>query len=283
MKKVKAFLELIKFEHSVFALPFAYLGLFIAEGGWPRLRIFFWVTVAMVAIRTSGMCLNRLIDQPMDEKNPRTQGRIELIGFLKRPRIWLITVTSIFLFLFSCSQLNSLCLVLSPVPIVLIWVYPYLKKITWCSHFILGIILGVAPYAGWLASRPEWSWIPGLLTLSVASWVSGFDMIYALQDLEFDRANQLKSFPVKFGIERTIVMVRVLHGLTVVSLGLFGLLLGMGVWYWLGWVLVVALITREHGLIGRFGLAKIDEAFFNMNAWVSVVIFVAVILELTWR
>ncbi len=280
-RKVKSFLELIKFEHSIFALPFAYLGLFLAEGGLPRLRIFLWVTVVMVTVRTSAMCLNRLIDQPIDEKNPRTRGRVQLIKLLTRSSIWLITAISFTIAIFSAAQLNSLCLFLIPIPIFLVWIYPYLKRITWFSHLILGMILGMAPIAGWLASRAEWSWMAALLGLAVTTWVSGFDMFYALQDIEFDKANQLKSFPVRFGTKRTISAVRILHGITILALWAFGLMSAMGTWYWLGWVVVVALIVREHKLIRQFGLSKINEAFFNMNAWVSVVIFLAVTLDLT--
>ncbi|MBI1978211.1 MAG: UbiA family prenyltransferase [Candidatus Omnitrophica bacterium] len=283
VNKIQAFLELIKFEHSIFALPFAYLGLFVAEGGLPRLRVFLWVTVAMVAIRTVGMCLNRLADQLIDAKNPRTVGRIALFELLKRWRVWVVTFASTFLFLFSCTQLNSLCLALSPVPLVLVWIYPYLKRITWLSHLILGIILGIAPLAGWLASRPEWAWRPVVLSLAVTTWVSGFDMFYALQDIDFDRTNGLKSFPVRFGTQTTIVVVRILHLMTIASLAGFGVLLGLGFWYWLGWFLSVTLIVKEHRLVSRYGLVKINEAFFDMNAWVSVVIFAAVALDLTLR
>ena len=283
IRKIKSFFELIKFEHSIFALPFAYLGLFLAEGGFPRFRIFIWVTVVMVAVRTSAMCLNRLIDQSIDEKNPRTRGRIQLINLLTRPLIWLVTVVSLLVAVFSARQLNSLCFMLIPIPIFLVWIYPYLKRIAWFSHFILGMILGMTPIAGWLASRAEWSWLSALLGLAVTTWVSGFDMFYALQDGEFDRANQLKSFPVRFGTERTISTVRILHGITILALGLFGSLSSMGAWYWFGWIVVVVLIVKEHKLVSQFGLTKINEAFFNMNAWVSVVIFLAVTLDLTFH
>lgn len=281
MNKAKVFFDLIKFEHSIFALPFAYLGLFLAEGGLPRFNVFFWVTVTMVTVRTSAMCLNRLIDQTIDEQNPRTCGRIQAIYFLKRPVIWVVAFISIVISSFAASRLNFLCFALLPIPLFLIWIYPYLKRITWLSHFILGIILGIAPYGGWLASRPVWAWPPFLLTLAVTSWVSGFDMFYALQDVAFDRTHQLKSFPVRFGVERTMGMVRILHGFTVLTLAWFGWILNLGIWYWIGWLAAATLIFREHRLVSRFGLSKINEAFFKMNAWVSVVIFLAMTLELT--
>ncbi len=280
MNKIKIFFHLIKFEHSIFALPFAYLGLFLAEGGWPRLSVFLWVTIAMVAIRTAGMCLNRLIDEPIDRENPRTKDRIQEINFLKHSILWLITMSALIFFIFSAAQLNQLCFLLSPIPIFLVWLYPHLKKFTWFSHFILGIILGIAPYAGWLSSSGEWSWIPFLLTVAVTTWVSGFDLFYALQDVEFDQAHHLKSFPAQFGIQTTVRTVHVLHAMTLFTLAFFGFILNMGIWYWLGWLAAFFLIVKEHRLVVRFGITKLNEAFFNMNAWVSVVIFAAVALEL---
>lgn len=281
MNKITIFLHLIKFEHSIFALPFAYLGLFLAEGGVPRLDIFIWVTLAMVAIRTSAMSLNRLVDQPIDERNPRTKNRGASIKMLTRPVIWAITIASVAIFFFSCAQLNALCFALSPIPVTLVWMYPYLKKITWLSHLFLGMILGIAPYGGWLAAGGGWSWVPAWLTLAVAAWVAGFDMFYSLQDVEFDQAENLKSFPVRFGVEWTMVATRVLHGVTVVALGALGFILQLSLWYWLGWLSVVVLIVHEHRLVFRFGLGKINEAFFNMNAWVSIVIFIATAVDLT--
>jgi 4-hydroxybenzoate polyprenyltransferase len=283
LNKIKVFFDLIKFEHSIFALPFAYLGLFLAEGGLPHFRVFFWVTVAMIAIRTSAMCLNRLIDQAIDEQNPRTKNRGEAINILKRSVIWMITIVSIVVSGFAAYQLNFLCFILLPVPLLLIWGYPYLKRITWCSHFILGTILGIAPYAGWLASRPEWAWPPLILMIAVASWVSGFDLFYALQDIEFDRTQGLKSFPARFGARQTIWFAKILHGTTLLALAVFGRALHLGIWYWAGWLIAAGLIFKEHRLIGRFGLTKINEAFFNMNALVSLVIFIGMTLELTLR
>ena len=282
MSKIKVFLDLIKFEHTIFALPFAYLGLFLAEGGLPRFHLFFWVTVAMIAIRTSAMCLNRLIDQAIDEQNPRTKNRVEAVKILKRSVIWTITIISIVISGFAASRLNFLCFALLPIPLFLIWIYPYLKRITWCSHLILGMILGIAPYGGWLASRPEWVWPPLLLTVAVICWVSGFDMFYALQDIEVCLTDRFKSFAVGFGVERTIGMVKILHGFTVFMLAWFGWILNLGFWYWMGWLAAAALIFREHRLVSRFGLSKINEAFFSMNAWVSVVIFLAMVLDLTF-
>lgn len=280
VEKVTDFFKLIKFEHSLFALPFAYLGLFVAEGGFPRLYIVLWVTVAMVALRTAAMCLNRLIDRVIDEENPRTRLRINLIKSISSIKIWLITIFSLVLFVISAANLNPLCLKLSAIPIALIIIYPFSKKFTWCSHFILGMILGIAPCGGWLASSAQWSWIPVVLTFAVCFWVSGFDMFYALQDVEFDRTHGLNSFPARFGFDCTVKTVGFLHGLAIILLGYFGWILMLGIWYWMGWLLALALMVWEHGLVRRFGLSKINEAFFNLNAWVSVIIFLSTLLDL---
>jgi 4-hydroxybenzoate polyprenyltransferase len=280
LNKITTFLQLIKFEHSLFALPFAYLGLFLACGGWPGWFLFGVVTIAMVSMRTSAMGLNRLIDLRFDALNPRTESRVVAMNLVTQPMVWFVTVLSFGVFLFSVARLHPMCLKLAPIPIVMVWVYPYLKKFTWLSHLFLGTILGIAPYGGWLAARGDWSWIPGLLAISVTTWVTGFDLFYALQDMEFDRRQNLKSFPARFGVKPTLIATRILHGMTLASLALLGSWLGLGVWYWAGWVVICTLILKEHQLVARFGLKKINVAFFNMNAWVSVVLFAAVITDL---
>lgn len=280
MGRITSFFKLIRFEHSVFALPFAYLGLFIAENGWPRLTVFLWVTVAMVCIRTSAMSLNRLIDEPLDALNSRTKYRIDLIGQVSKPVVWLMIILSIFIFVLSCWFLNPLCLMLSPIPVILIWVYPYLKKFTWCSHFVLGMILAIAPTGGWLSATGKWSWQPILLSGAVWAWVSGFDLIYALQDMENDRRQNLFSFPARFGFEKTINFSAWLHGLMIVFLIVFGWVNGRKILYGCSIFLVGILILREHYLVRRYKIEKINEAFFDVNAWVGVIIFAATLMEL---
>lgn len=271
---------MIKFEHSIFALPFAYLGLFLASNGLPTFHNFFWVTIAMVSLRTSAMCFNRLLDHEIDSENPRTQNRALPRQLLTRRFTWLMAVIGIFIFVQSAEQLNELCLALTPVPIALSLIYPLVKRFSWASHWVLGLTLGIAPYGGWLAARPEWSWIPGLLAIAVLSWVSGFDIFYALQDADFDRKKGLFSLPASFGEPRAIFVAKCLQGLTILALILAGFLSSRHLFYWAGIGLVSAFIYREHRLIDKFGLAKINEAFFNMNAWVSVVIFLAAWIDL---
>lgn len=280
-RKIKIFLEMIKFEHSVFALPFAYVGMWTAAGGFPGVRIFLWVTAAMICLRTCAMSLNRLIDQNIDGLNPRTQNRAMPAGLLERRFVWAVSILTAVLFVFSASRLNALCFYLSPIPLILVMIYPYLKRWVWFSHWVLGLILGIAPYGGWLAVRPEWSLVPLSLTIAVMCWVGGFDVLYSLQDVEFDRTQELKSLVVKEGERKAVFWAKTSQGLSLIALVLFGIKLQLGFFYWIGLILAGFLIYREHALVARHGLLKIDEAFFNMNAWVSVIIFLGTFLHFT--
>jgi len=277
--KTRTFLEMIKIEHSIFALPFAYLGLILGERGWPRLEIFIWVTAAMVSFRTMAMGFNRLIDMPIDRDNPRTSARALPAGKLKPGFVWWMTLLAFFLFEVSAAQLGTLCLSLSPWAAFLAWLYPFAKRFTWLSHFLLGIILAMAPYGAWIGSRHDFSWIPGLFSIGIAAWVAGFDIIYALQDEEFDRQYGLFSFPARFGKAASLRLTQILHVLTVVCWLGAGILAGLGAIYFAGLVLVVIFLVREHWLVASFGLKKLEEAFFTMNAIVSLSVFAAVLAD----
>lgn len=281
--KMSALFRDIKFEHSVFALPFAYLGLFLAEGGWPRISIFGWVTAAMVSFRTFGMTMNRLVDWKIDAQNPRTQTRALPDKKLIPSFVRAISLLSLAIFLGMTWVLGPLCFALSPIPIFLAWLYPYLKRFTWLSHLCLGMILGISPYGAWLASRLEFSWIPGFFTVGVASWVTGFDVLYALQDYEFDKANGLKSIPVRFGAQKALWIAGGLHAVAVLAWSSAGFLAGLGWVYAAGMALVALFLIREHWLVHRLGLAKMEQAFFTMNACVSFMVFIAALMDLLRR
>ncbi len=214
---MRVFLEMIKFEHSLFALPFAYLGLFLATSGRPTPSLFLKITVAMVSFRTMAMGLNRLIDRKIDSANPRTDKRALPAGILNPSFVWSATLLSFLIFEATTFFLGRLCFYLSPVPVFLAWIYPWMKRFTWFSHLVLGIILGIAPYGAWLASRGTFSLIPGFFSLGVVMWVTGFDITYALQDIDFDRAYGLKSFPSCFGFDAGLFATRVLHFLTIAA------------------------------------------------------------------
>jgi 4-hydroxybenzoate polyprenyltransferase len=282
--RLHVFLQMIKFEHSIFALPFAYLGLILAEKGLPRLSLFLGVTLAMVTFRTMAMGLNRLIDQTIDGLNPRTETRALPAGRLSRPYVWLWCIVSFAAFETAALFLGPLCFKLSAVPVFLAILYPYTKRFTWLSHAVLGSVLAIAPYGAWIASRAEFSWIPGLMSLGVLCWVAGFDIIYALQDITFDRAIGLYSFPAKFGMEQSLRITQGLHALTIIFWMSAGYLARLGGIYFAGLAAVVFFLVREHWLVRSFGMKKIEEAFFSMNAIVSVSIFAAVVADLwLWR
>lgn len=281
--KVKVFFQDIKLEHSLFALPFAYLGLFFAEKKVPSLFLFVWITVAMVSFRTMAMALNRLLDRKIDAENPRTCDRGLPQKKMRAGFVWLAVVVSFLIFEGSAYKLGGLCFWLSPVPVALAVIYPFTKRFTWFSHFVLGLILGIAPYGAWIASREAFGWTPAFLTAGVMLWVAGFDMIYALQDIDFDIKRGLYSFPARFGIAVTLKFTRLLHLLAVLCWAAAGFLNGAGLIYWFGGGLVAYFLIREHQLVRSSGIAKMNEAFFIMNAVVSLVLFFAVVFDVTLK
>jgi 4-hydroxybenzoate polyprenyltransferase len=278
--KTRIFLEMIKFEHSIFALPFAYLGLFLAAGGWPRADTLLWITLAMVSFRTMAMAANRLIDREVDRLNPRTTGRALPQGLLSGRFVWISAGAAWAVFEWSAWALHPLCFRLSPVPVAMAWLYPWLKRFTWFSHLVLGMILGIAPYGAWIAVRGSFSWVPGLFFMGITAWVAGFDIIYALQDVDYDRRAGLHSFPARFGQKASLRAAYTLH---VLALGCWlaaGFMAGLGAVYFAGLGLAAAFLAREQWLVRNGGLAKLNEAFFIMNAVTSVAVFLAAALDL---
>lgn len=283
IRKTGVFLEMIKFEHSLFALPFAYLGLILGENGWPRLDLFIWVTIAMVSFRTMGMALNRLIDLPIDALNPRTQNRALPAKKLNLRFVWTLTFIAWLIFEISAYRLGPLCFKLSPIPVMLAILYPWTKRFTWLSHLVLGMILGIAPYGAWLASRGYFSWIPGLISIGVMVWVAGFDIIYALQDFEFDRKHHLYSLPAIFGQKAGLTLTQILHAIAVLAWLAAGWLAGLSWVYTLGILIVGLFLIRENWLIRSFGLVRLNEAFFTINIVVSFSVLAATIVDYSFR
>lgn len=277
--RVSLYLRMIKFSHSVFALPFALTAAIIAAGGLPPAGKLFWIVVAMVGARSGAMGLNRVIDRPIDALNPRTRGRELPSGKIKAWEALLFSVVSLCVLVLAAYMLNPLCLKLSPVAIAVIVVYSYTKRFTWMSHFVLGLTLSVAPLGAWIAIRGTLE--PGILPLAFAVlfWLPGFDILYALQDVEFDRSHGLYSIPARFGVGRALFVSRAFHALSWGFLALTGLMLHLGVLYWAGIFIAGGLFIREHSLVRADDLSKLDMAFFNMNGYISMTVFVFTLLD----
>jgi 4-hydroxybenzoate polyprenyltransferase len=275
----RLFASLVKVEHTVFALPFAYIGAFLAVDGVPSAHDLFWVTVAMVGARSLAMALNRLIDAGIDARNPRTAGRELPRGALRPWHVVLFSLASLFVFLAAVYQLSPIVRWLWPIPVAAFVVYPYLKRIHWVSHFWLGAVDGLAPVGAWAAVTNELPWQAWALGAAVAFWVAGFDLFYALFDLEIDRAQGLHSFPARFGVRAAFRAARLCHLATVVALVVAGLGLSVGALYWLGVVAAAVLLLYEHSLVSPSDRTRLDMAFFTMNGVISVTVFAFVLAD----
>ena len=271
--------SLVRIEHTVFALPFAYVGAFLAVDGWPGLANVVWVTVAMVGARTLAMSVNRLIDAELDARNPRTANRELPSGALSRGQVVGLSVASLAVFLLAVSQLEPIVRWLWPIPVAMFVIYPYLKRVTWLCHLWLGACLGLAPVGAWLAVSGTAPWEAWALAAAVALWVAGFDLFYSLFDLDHDRAEGLHSWAVRFGEHGVFTGARVFHAGTVVLLAAAGAGLGVSFFYWLGVVATAALLVYEHAIVRPGDLRRLDAAFFTLNGVISLVFFGFVALD----
>jgi len=273
IEQVGTTLEMIKWEHSIFALPFALTGAVLAASGVPRLTQLFWIVVCMVSARSAGMAFNRWADADLDAANPRTKMRAIPAGLLSRGFVGWFTAVASLVFLLGASQLNRLTLICAPVVLAILLFYSYTKRFTRWSHLFLGLALGIAPAAAWVAIRGSLDWRILVLTLIVLCWVGGFDMLYACQDAEHDRRVGLKSLPASLGARGAFRLARVLHllmlGLSVWLIHLFAL----GVLASIGIAVVAALLLYEHSIVSPGDLSRMDAAFFTMNGFVSIVFF----------
>ncbi len=273
------FARLVKIEHTVFALPFAYVGAFLAVNGTPSGHDLLWITLAMVGARSLAMALNRLIDAGIDARNPRTAGRELPSGQLSIPQVALFCAASLALFLVAVWQLNPLVHWLWPIPVVGFVVYPYLKRFTWLCHLWLGAVDGLAPVGAWVAITGKLPWQAWTLGAAVALWIAGFDFLYALFDEEIDRREGLHSIVTRFGVGGAFHGARLSHAATVACLVAVGLGLPVSALYWLGVAAVAALLAYEHSLVRPGDLRRLDTAFFTMNGVISVAFAVFVALD----
>lgn len=271
--------RLVRLEHTVFALPFAYVGALLSTDGWPGVGPMAWITLAMVGARTLAMSLNRLIDAELDAANPRTAGRELPTGALTRAQVVLLCALALALYLVAVFQLDPLVRWLWPIPVVLFVVYPYLKRFTWLCHLWLGASLGLAPVGAWVAITGELPWQAWALGGAVCLWVAGFDVFYALFDREHDLGAGLHSWATRFGVRGAFAGARVMHGGVVVLLALAGAGLEVGVWYWLGVAVVSALLAYEHLIVRPDDLRRLDAAFFTVNGVLAIAFLAFVALD----
>jgi 4-hydroxybenzoate polyprenyltransferase len=279
---LRHFLDAIKFEHTVFALPFAYVAMVLAADGWPGWRTLIWVTLAMVGARTLAMSVNRLADRALDAENPRTAQRHLPTGLLKPGQVLTAAVGSGVLLLFSAWMLNPLCLLLAPLAALFLIGYSYTKRFSWLTHWILGFTDGIAAAGGWIAVRGAFDPPVFILWFALTVWIAGFDLIYACQDVEFDRRAGLHSVPARFGIAAALTTARTCHALTVVAFVALGWVMGLGLIYWAGVLVVSALLAYEHSLVAPDDLSRLDLAFFNVNGYIAVILFFAVVGGRWW-
>ncbi len=280
---IKTALEMIKWEHSIFALPFALSAAMLAAGGLPTLPQVIWIIVCMVSARSAAMAFNRLADAQIDAANPRTATRAIPAGVLSGRFVAIFVLFFCLVFVLAAAQLNRLTFMLSPVALAVVLLYSYTKRFTRWSHLVLGFALGIAPAAAWIAVRGSLDPRILILTAAVTFWVGGFDMLYACQDIDFDRANRLHSVPQSFGIPRALMLARVLHITMLVLLAALVLTFGLGKIAMAGVVAVALLLAYEHSLVSSHDLSKLNAAFFTMNGVIAVVFFLFIAADLLTR
>jgi 4-hydroxybenzoate polyprenyltransferase len=279
-KSLRVYLEMIKVEHSIFALPFAMIGMMWGAKGWPGWWVFGWVLLAMVSCRSSAMAFNRIHDRHIDALNDRTKTRALPAGVLRFGHAMTFFLVSIALFLLSAAMLNRLALILSPVALLVTLGYSTTKRFTPLCHFVLGASLGIAPVAAWIASTGRLDLTIGPIFGAVLFWTAGFDIIYALQDVAFDESQKLRSLPQTIGVPRALMVSRICHVLAVVCLAWGGIWVGAGSIYFAGVVITVGLLTYEQCLVKPGDLSKVNLAFFTLNGFVSLGVFAFALIDM---
>ena len=280
LARISLFLEMIRFSHTVFALPFALMGAILAARGIPDGHTLFWVLVAMVGARSGAMGMNRYADRDLDALNPRTRERALPQGRIRPGQVLLLVAASFSLLLLAAYNLNPLCLSLAPLAIVMLVGYSYTKRFTSLSHLILGLCLAFAPIGAWIAVAGRLDLEPVILGGAVLCWVAGFDILYALPDITFDRAHRLFSIPARLGERGGLAISLLLHALTPILLAAVGVLLDLGAWYYAGVLFVLLLLILEHAIVRRYGLSRLEFAFFNVNGVLSIGIFLFTLVDL---
>ncbi|WP_410514804.1 UbiA-like polyprenyltransferase [Paenibacillus sp. BR2-3] len=283
-KKMGIFLQMIKFEHTVFALPFAFMGALLGSvvmfGSLPSWSKIGWIVIAMFGARSAAMGLNRLIDRISDAKNPRTAGRAIPVGLLKTGEVILFIAVSFFLLFWAAFQLNSLSTKLLPIAVFLLVFYSFTKRFTWACHLILGLTIALAPLGGWVAVTGNVDWTAMVFYFTIVFWTAGFDIIYSCQDVEFDTNEGLYSIPVRFGVARALVIARVFHILTGVGFVSLLFITDLSWWYVAGMLIAYIILFYEHHIVSPSDLSRLQTAFFTMNGVLSIVVFSFTLIDL---
>jgi 4-hydroxybenzoate polyprenyltransferase len=274
IRTLRTLASLVKLEHTIFALPFAYAGMMLGARAADvdvTVSLVVWITLAMVGARTLAMGLNRVIDAEIDARNPRTAMRELPTGTVSSTQVWLMCAVSLALLVAATFQLDPITRVLWPIPVALFVLYPYTKRFTWLCHLVLGLSIGLAPLGAWLATgAPGDDPAPYLLWIGIATWIGGFDVIYATADVEFDRANGIQSLPARFGVARALTITRLAHVATIACFSAAALLLELGPAAWIGIAVAAVLLAWENSMVSADDLSRIDKAFFTVNSWVGV-------------
>ncbi len=280
LNKLQVMLEMIKFKHTVFAMPFALMGAFLADRGLPSVRVFLWVVVAMVGARTAAMTFNRIVDRRFDAANPRTEKRAIPAGEVTLGESWLMVIGSSFVFFGACWMLNTMALIIAPIALSLTFVYSLTKRFTWLCHVVLGVALAFSPLGGWVAVAGSLSGYPWVLSLGVLFWVAGFDCIYACLDADFDRKAGLYSMPASFGRKKAFRLAVFFHVLAFFFFTLTGYLQGLNVVYYIGIILTGAALFYQHIVVNPRDLSKIQVSFFSMNGFIALTLFMVTWISL---
>ncbi len=276
--KLKTYGELVMFRHTLFALPFAFMGALLAGPGWPPFSNLFWILVAMVGARNAANALNRLIDWKIDAKNPRTASRHLPRGLVQPGEVLALSLVGLVLLVVAAFQLNELCVKLLPLAIVILAGYSYTKRFTWACHLVLGFAVGLAPLGAWIAVVGELALPPLILTAVVALWVAGFDIIYATQDVEFDRKERIHAIPAKFGIKTALA--KAFHLITIILLAVLPCFLPLGFVYYLGVAAAAGLILYEHNIVSPENLSRVKIASYHVNELIGITVLFFTLIDL---
>lgn len=283
-KKIGVFLEMIKIEHTLFALPFAFmgaiLGAVVVNSHLPSWAQIGWILMAMFGARSAAFGLNRMIDQVIDKKNPRTAGRAIPAGLLKNTEVIVFTIISFILLFWAAYELSSLALKLLPIAVFMLVFYSYTKRFTWLCHLVLGLTLGLAPLGGWVAVTNTMDWSAVLLYVTVAFWTAGFDIIYAIQDMEFDKNEGLYSIPARFGLHNSLLIARIFHVVTAVGFVVLFFVTELSWWYFAGMVISYIILFYEHYILSPKDMSKLQTSFFTMNSVLSIAVFLFTLIDL---